>query len=146
MFERLGLLKKKNNEHRRSYPKLTTLASSMIQKDFKSLIPCIMRKRVELVISCKEDLKGKAHTVDYTKERDEDKESVGSSCHVTIHNEHDSLPQIKIDEDLEDIVWFYHISFNDNDPLEEEDAVYTSLELEEGVKTTIDPLKECFRV
>uniref|UniRef100_M1D921 Uncharacterized protein n=1 Tax=Solanum tuberosum TaxID=4113 RepID=M1D921_SOLTU len=50
-----------------------------------------------------EELKAKAHTVVYTKEREEDEESVGSSYHVTIHNEHDALPKIKIDEELEDI-------------------------------------------
>uniref|UniRef100_M1DCG6 Ribonuclease H n=1 Tax=Solanum tuberosum TaxID=4113 RepID=M1DCG6_SOLTU len=43
---------------------------------------------------------------------------------------------------LEDIVWCYHISVNDNDPLEEKDAGDDPLELEEGVKTTIDPLKD----
>lgn len=52
------------------------------------------------------------------------------------------LPQMKIDEELEDIVWCCHISVNDNDPLEEEDVVDAPPELEEGVKTTINPLKE----
>jgi len=37
VFKRLGPLKKRNNKHRRSHLKVTTLASSMIQKDFKSL-------------------------------------------------------------------------------------------------------------
>uniref|UniRef100_M1DUT0 Uncharacterized protein n=1 Tax=Solanum tuberosum TaxID=4113 RepID=M1DUT0_SOLTU len=82
VFERLGLLKKRNNKHRRSYLKVTTLASSIIQKDFKSLIPSRMRRRMELMVSCKEKLKAKAHTVVYTKEREEDEESVGSSYHV----------------------------------------------------------------
>ncbi|XP_049359184.1 uncharacterized protein LOC125823856 [Solanum verrucosum] len=101
-----------------------------------------MRRRVELVVSCKEELKAKAHTVVYTNEREEDEESVGSSNHVTIQNEYDSLPQMKIDEELEDVVWCCHISVNDNDPLEEEDARDAPPKLEEGVKTTIDPLKE----
>ena len=43
-----------------------------------------MRRRVELVVSCKEELKAKVHTVVYTKEHEEDEESVGSSNHVTI--------------------------------------------------------------
>ncbi|KAH0636131.1 hypothetical protein KY290_036559 [Solanum tuberosum] len=141
VFERLGQLKKRNNKHQRSYLKVTTLASYMIQKDFKSLIPSRMRRRVELVVSCKEELKAKAHTMVYTKECEEDEESVGSSYHVTIQNEHDSLPQMKIDEELEDIFWCCHIFVNDNDPLEEEDAGDAPPELEEGVKTTIDPLK-----
>ncbi|KAH0636173.1 hypothetical protein KY290_038328 [Solanum tuberosum] len=84
VFERLGPLKKKHNKHRRSYLKVTTPSSSMIQKDFKSLILSRMRRRVELVVSCKEELKEKAHTVVYTNEREEDEESVGSSYHVTI--------------------------------------------------------------
>ncbi|KAH0773265.1 hypothetical protein KY290_010402 [Solanum tuberosum] len=84
VFERLGPLKK--NKNMRSYLKVTTPASHLIRKDFKSLIPSRMRRRVELVVSCKEELKAKAHTVVYTKEREEDEESVGSSNHVTIQN------------------------------------------------------------
>ena len=97
---------------------------------------------MELMVSCKEELKAKVHTVVYTKEREEDEESVGSSNHVTIQNEYDSLPQKKIDEEVEDIVSCYHISVNDNDPLEEENAGDAPTKLEEGVKTTKDPMKE----
>ncbi|KAH0682668.1 hypothetical protein KY290_021252 [Solanum tuberosum] len=96
---RLGLLKKKNNKHQKSYLRVTMLASAMIQKNFKSLIPSRIRRRVELLVSCKEELKAKTHTVVYTKGRKEDEkkeEVVG-----------DALP-----------------------------------ELEEGVKTTTDPLME----
>ena len=50
------------------------------------------------MVSCKEELKAKVHTVVYTKEREEDEESVDSSNHVTIQNEYDSLPQKKIEE------------------------------------------------
>ncbi|KAH0651622.1 hypothetical protein KY290_032532 [Solanum tuberosum] len=82
VFEKLGPLKK--NKNLRSYLKVTTPASHLIRKDFKSLIPSRMRRRVELVVSCKEELKAKAHIVVYTKEREEDEESVGSSYHVTI--------------------------------------------------------------
>ncbi|KAH0735286.1 hypothetical protein KY285_010993 [Solanum tuberosum] len=136
VFERLGPLKK--NKNLRSYLKVTTPASHLVRKDFKSLIPSRMRRRVELVVSCKEELKAKVHTVVYTKEREEDEESVGSSNHITIQNEYDYLPQMKIDEELEDIVWCCHISVSDNDPLEEEDAGDAPPELEEGVQTTID--------
>ena len=59
---------------------------------------------MELMVSCKEELKAKVHTVVYTKELEKDEESVGSSNHVTIQNEYDSLPQMNIDEELEDIV------------------------------------------
>ena len=62
----------------------------------------------------KEELKAKVHTMVYTKDREEDEESVGSSNHVTIQNEYDSLPQMRIDEELEDIVSCCHISVNDN--------------------------------
>ncbi|XP_015072668.1 uncharacterized protein LOC107016840 [Solanum pennellii] len=141
MFKRLGPLKK-NNKNLRSYLKVTTPASHLIRKDFRSLIPYRMRRQVELVVSCKEELKAKVHTVVYTKEREEDEESVGSSNHVTIKNEYDSLPQKKIEEGVKDIVSCGHISVNDNDPVEVEDAKDAPPELEEGVKITIDPLKE----
>ncbi|XP_049378083.1 uncharacterized protein LOC125842824 [Solanum stenotomum] len=140
VFERLGLVKK--NKNLRSYLKVTTPASHLVRKDFKSSIPSRMRRRVELVVSCKEELKAKVHTVVYTKEHEEDEESVGSSNHITIQNEYDYLPQMKIDEELEDIVWSCHKSINDNDPLEEKDAGDAAPELKEGIKTTIDPLKE----
>ncbi|XP_069145970.1 uncharacterized protein [Solanum lycopersicum] len=99
VFERLGPLKK-NNKNLRSYLKVTTPDSHLIRKYFRSLIPSRMRRRVELVVSCKEELKAKVHSVVYTKERKEDEESV------------------------------------------EEDAKNDPPELEEGVKITIDPLKE----
>ncbi|XP_015068882.1 uncharacterized protein LOC107013500 [Solanum pennellii] len=141
VFERLGPLKK-NNKNLRSYLKVTTPTSHLIRKDFRSLISSRMRRRVELVVSCKGELKAKVHTVVYTKDREEDEESVGSSNHVTIQNEYDSMPQKNIEEEVEDIVSCCHISVNDNDPVEEEDAKDAPPELEEGVKITIDPLKE----
>ena len=52
------------------------------------------------------------------------------------------MPQKKIVEEVEDIVSCCHISVNENDPVEEEDAKDAPPELEEGVKITIDPLKE----
>lgn len=104
VFERLGPLKKKNNKHQRSYLRVTTLRSPMIQKDFKSIVPSRMKQRVELVVSCKKVLKAKANTVVYTKECEEDEESVGSSCHVTTQIENDASCQLKIDEELGGIV------------------------------------------
>ena len=94
MFERLGPLKK-NNKNMRSYLKVTRPTSHLIRKNFRSLIPSTMRRRVELMVSCKEELKAKVHTVVYTKERKEDEESI-SSNHVTIQNEYDSLPQRRL--------------------------------------------------
>lgn len=49
---------------------------------------------------------------------------------------------MKIDKESKDIVSCCHICVNDNDPLKEEDVGYAPPELEEEVKTTIDPLKE----
>ena len=103
VLERLGPLKK-NNKNLRSYLKVTTPTSHLIRKDFRSLIPSQMRRRVELMVSCKEELKAKVHTMVYTKDREEDEESVGSSNHVTIQNEYNSLPQKKIEEEVEDII------------------------------------------
>ncbi|XP_070030082.1 uncharacterized protein [Nicotiana sylvestris] len=74
-----------------------------------------MRRQTKLVVSCKEVLKVKPYTVVYTKEHDEDEENV-SPC--------------------------YHISFNDGDPQEDEDTKDAPPELEEGVKMTIDALKD----
>ncbi|XP_049394584.1 uncharacterized protein LOC125858841 [Solanum stenotomum] len=71
-----------------------------------------LKKNKNLRTSCKEEFKAKVRTVVYTKEREEDEESC---CHISV---------------------------NDNDPLEEEDVGDAPPELEEGVKTTIDPLKE----
>ena len=47
---------------------------------------------MELMVSCKEELKAKDHIVVYTKENEEHEEHVGFSNHVTIQNEYDSLP------------------------------------------------------
>ncbi|XP_070013118.1 uncharacterized protein [Nicotiana sylvestris] len=44
--------------------------------------------------------------------------------------------------ELEDVSPCYHISFNDGDPQEDEDAKDAPPELEEGVKTIVDSLKE----
>ena len=53
---------------------------------------------MELVVSYKKDFKRKNDVVVYTKEREKDEKSVGSSNQVTIQNEYDSLPQKKIEE------------------------------------------------
>ncbi|XP_070018032.1 uncharacterized protein [Nicotiana sylvestris] len=49
---------------------------------------------------------------------------------------------IEDNAELEDISLCYHISFNNGDPQEDEDAKDAPPELEEGVKTTVDALKE----
>ncbi|XP_070042509.1 uncharacterized protein [Nicotiana tomentosiformis] len=71
-----------------------------------------MKRQTKGMVSCDEVLKVKPYTMVYTKERDEDEESVGSSYHVTAQSEHD------------------------------EDAKYSPPELQERVKTIVDALKE----
>ncbi|XP_060202223.1 uncharacterized protein LOC132630681 [Lycium barbarum] len=79
-----------------------------------------MRRQTDLMVSYGEVLKENSHIVVYTKERDEDEQSVGSSYHVTCN----------------------HISINDGEPQEDEDAKDALPEFEEGVKTTVNALKE----
>ncbi|XP_060190648.1 uncharacterized protein LOC132619910 [Lycium barbarum] len=144
VFERLGPMKngskiRRNHKRMKSsfFPK-----SQNISKDFRSLIPSRMRRQTDLVVSCGEVLKAKSHVVVYTKERDEDEESVGSSYHVTVQDERDTLSPIRVDEELEDFSWCYHIYVDDGEPQEDEDAKDAPPEFEEGVKTTVDALKE----
>ncbi|XP_070015021.1 uncharacterized protein [Nicotiana sylvestris] len=101
-----------------------------------------MRRQTKLVVSYKEVLKVKPYTVVYTKEREEDEKSVGSSYHVTAQGEHGVLSLMEDDEKLDDVSPCYHISFNDGDPQEDEDANDAPIVLEEGVKAMIDSLKE----
>ena len=81
-----------------------------------------MRQGLKLLVSYIEELKAKVHIVVYTKEREEDYESVSFWNHVTFQNEYNSLPLTKFDEELEDIFWYWHISINENYPYEEEDV------------------------
>ncbi|XP_070039572.1 uncharacterized protein [Nicotiana tomentosiformis] len=144
VFERLGPLKK-GNKFQRNYRNTRTPASPKIQKiskDFQSLVPSRMRRQTKFMVSCDEVLKVKPYTVVYTKECDEDKESMGSSYHVTAQGEHGVSYLMEDDEKLEDVSLCYHISFNDGDPQEDKDAKDAPPELEEGVKATIDALKE----
>ncbi|XP_049370599.1 uncharacterized protein LOC125835509 [Solanum verrucosum] len=69
-------------------------------------------------------------------------ENVGSSYHVATQDERHNFSPIKIDGELENVSWCYHISFNDGEPQEDEDAKDASPELEERVKMTVDALKE----
>ncbi|XP_059288127.1 uncharacterized protein LOC132041429 [Lycium ferocissimum] len=145
MFERLRplkLKKKRKNKFHKDYQSVKMLALPRTQKDIQSLIPSRMRRQTNLIVSCGEVLKEKSHTVVYTKERDEDEESVGSSYHITIQSDQDTSFQMEVAEKLEDISACYHISFNDSDSQENEDARDAPSELEEGVKTTVDSLKE----
>ncbi|KAH0686027.1 hypothetical protein KY284_016580 [Solanum tuberosum] len=101
-----------------------------------------MRRQTNIVVSCGEVQKAKSHVVVDTKQRDEYEESVGSSYHVTTQDERHIFTPIKIDGELEKVSWCYHISFNDGELQEDEDAKDAPPELEEGVKVTVDALKE----
>ncbi|KAK4351413.1 hypothetical protein RND71_030726 [Anisodus tanguticus] len=88
VFKRLGLLKmKKKNNFYRYYQSMKMPAFPKTYMDSQSLIPSRIRQQIKLVILCREVLKAKLHTVVYTKERDEDEESVGSSYHVTAQSD-----------------------------------------------------------
>ncbi|XP_070050774.1 uncharacterized protein [Nicotiana tomentosiformis] len=144
VFERLGSLKK-GNKFQRNYRNTKTAALPKIQKiskDFQSLVPSRMKRQIKVMVSCDEVLKVKPYTVVYTKERDEDEENVGSLYHITAQGEHGVLSLMEDDEKLDYVSPYYHISFNDGDPQEDEDAKDAPRELEEGVKTTVDVLKK----
>ncbi|XP_070013905.1 uncharacterized protein [Nicotiana sylvestris] len=144
VFERLGPLKK-GNKSQRNFQSIRTPVPPKIQKisnNFQSLVPSRMSQQTKLVVSCKEVLKVKPYTMVYTKEYDEDEESVGSSYHVTIQGENGVPYSLEDNVELKDVSPCYHISFNDGDPQEDEDAKDVPPELEEGVKTTVDALKE----
>ena len=49
---------------------------------------------------------------------------------------------IKIDGESKNVEWCYHMFFNDGEPQEDEDAKDVPTKLEEGVKVTVDTLKE----
>ncbi|KAI3457318.1 hypothetical protein Pfo_013981 [Paulownia fortunei] len=81
----------------------------------KNLIPSRMRRCTTLLISCEKVLKVKLQTIIFTQTQDDedDRESIASSYHITLSEE-----------------------------MEEEDAEVAPPELEEGVKATVDELKE----
>ncbi|KAL0313516.1 UNVERIFIED_CONTAM: Retrovirus-related Pol polyprotein from transposon opus [Sesamum radiatum] len=94
-----------------------------------------MKRHNNLIISCDKVLKVKLQTIIFTKAQEEevdDKESVVSSYHTScgdgmIENE---------------VATTYHITLSEKDSVEEEDAEIAPLELEEGVKITVDEFKE----
>ncbi|XP_070008667.1 uncharacterized protein [Nicotiana sylvestris] len=145
VFERFGPLKRKKNKSHRNYEKIRRPLPSRVQsisKECQSLVPSRMRQQSELLISCGEVLKVKTRTVVHTREHDEDEESVGSSYHITTNKEQYTSSLRKFDKYLGDASWCGHISFNDDDTQKDEDVEDAPAELEEGIKMTIDALKE----
>ncbi|KAK4391469.1 hypothetical protein Sango_1924700 [Sesamum angolense] len=91
-----------------------------------------MKRQKTLTVSCGKVLKAKAQTVIFTQVQSndaDDKESVASSNYISEGAE-------------ENIAQTYHITFIEDSEVEEEDAEDAPAELEEGIKATIDELKE----
>ncbi|XP_071924992.1 uncharacterized protein [Coffea arabica] len=122
VFKRLGPQKrqKSQNSHKSKGKMAKSLQNLEEPSDcphkFGSIIPSRMRRCTDLVIKCGTELRVREHTVVYTRPKEDDEESVASCNHITI-----------IDGDS---------------PEEEEDAEDAPPELEEGVKATVDDLKE----
>ncbi|KAL0336719.1 UNVERIFIED_CONTAM: Transposon Tf2-11 polyprotein [Sesamum radiatum] len=98
----------------------------------RSLIPSRMRRQTTLTVSCGRVLKVKAQTMIFTQvqsDDNDDKESVTSSYYISNGAE-------------VDIAQTYHITLIEDGEVEEEGAGDAPVELEEGIKATIDELKE----
>ncbi|KAL0421191.1 UNVERIFIED_CONTAM: putative protein K02A2.6 [Sesamum latifolium] len=105
--------------------------SSPTQK-LRSLIPSRMRRQTTLAISCEKVLKVKAQTMVFTRvqsDDEDDRESVASSNYISNGTE-------------EDFAQIYHVTLIEDGEIEEEDAEDALVELEEGVKATVDELRE----
>ncbi|KAL0440126.1 UNVERIFIED_CONTAM: Transposon Tf2-12 polyprotein [Sesamum latifolium] len=105
--------------------------SSPIQK-LRSLIPSRMRRQTTLAISCEKVLKVKAQTMVFTRvqsDDEDDRESVASSNYISNGTE-------------EDFAQIYHVTLIEDGKIEEEDAKDAPIELEEGVKATVNELRE----
>ncbi|XP_071939172.1 uncharacterized protein [Coffea arabica] len=122
VFKRLGSQRKQKpqNSHRSKGKMAKSLQNLEEPSDcphkFGSIIPSRMKRCTDLVIKCGTELRVREHTVVYTRPKEDDEESVASCNHITL-----------IDGDS---------------PEEEEDAEDAPPELEEGVKATVDDLKE----
>ncbi|KAL0295768.1 UNVERIFIED_CONTAM: hypothetical protein Sangu_2507000 [Sesamum angustifolium] len=91
-----------------------------------------MRRQTTLTVSCGRVLKVKAQTMIFTQvqsDDNDDKESVTSSYYISNGAE-------------EYIAQTYHITLIEDGEVEEEGAGDAPVELEEGIKATIDELKE----
>ncbi|KAL0373432.1 UNVERIFIED_CONTAM: hypothetical protein Sradi_3258900 [Sesamum radiatum] len=108
---------------------------SQAHQKLQSLIPSSMKRCSNLIISCNKVLKVKFQTIILTKsqeDEDDDEESIASSYHI-------SCGEGMIEDE---VATTYHITLSEEDSVEEEDAKIAPPELEEGVKATVDELKE----
>ncbi|KAL0416672.1 UNVERIFIED_CONTAM: Transposon Tf2-12 polyprotein [Sesamum latifolium] len=91
-----------------------------------------MRRQTTLAISCGKVLKVKAQTMIFTQvqsDDEDDRKSVASSNYINNSTE-------------EDFAQIYHVTLIEDGEIEEEDAEDAPVELEKGVKTTVDELRE----
>ncbi|XP_057790567.1 LOW QUALITY PROTEIN: uncharacterized protein LOC131007657 [Salvia miltiorrhiza] len=115
-----------------------------ITEKLRSSIPSRMKRCTTLLISCGKELKAKMKTIIFTRdaEDDEDRESVASSYYITngANNpiSHTTQGQVR----CEDIVTSNHITSCEEVVVEEEDAEIAPQQFEEGVKATVDELRE----
>ncbi|KAL0322046.1 UNVERIFIED_CONTAM: hypothetical protein Scaly_2501000 [Sesamum calycinum] len=135
VFDRLGPYKRVGHQKKCAF-KVTVrskknIKSSHTQK-LRSLIPSGMKRQTTLTVSCGRVLKAKAQTVIFTQvqsDDEDDKESVASPNYISNGTE-ENIPQT------------YHITLIEDGEVEEEDVEDAPAELEEGIKATIDELKE----
>ncbi|KAL0444592.1 UNVERIFIED_CONTAM: hypothetical protein Slati_2181900 [Sesamum latifolium] len=135
VFDRLGPHKRMGYQKKGTFKVTTYLKkntkSSPTQK-LRSLIPSRMRRQTTLAISCGKVLKVKAQTMVFTQvqsDDEDDRESVASSNYINNSTE-------------EDFAQIYHVTLIEDGEIEEEDAKDAPVELEEGVKATVDELRE----
>ncbi|XP_057770207.1 uncharacterized protein LOC130990022 [Salvia miltiorrhiza] len=117
-----------------------------ITEKLRSSIPSRMKRCTTLLISCGKELKAKMKTIIFTRdaEDDEDRESVASSYYTTnsasnpVPLPHTTQGQVR----REDVVTSNHITSCEEVVVEEEDAEIAPQQFEEGVKATVDELRE----
>ncbi|KAL0405376.1 UNVERIFIED_CONTAM: Transposon Tf2-12 polyprotein [Sesamum latifolium] len=135
VFDRLGPRKRMGYQKKGAF-KVTAyskknIKSSPTQK-LRSLIPSRMRRQTTLAISCEKVLKVKAQTMIFTQvqsDDEDDRKSVASSNYINNSTE-------------EDFAQIYHVTLIKDSEIKEEDTEDAPVELEEGVKATIDELRE----
>ncbi|KAL0416646.1 UNVERIFIED_CONTAM: putative protein K02A2.6 [Sesamum latifolium] len=135
VFDRLGSRRRMGYQKKGAF-KVTAYSkkntkSSPTQK-LRSLIPSRIRRQTTLSISCGKVLKVKAQTMIFTQvqsDDEDDRKSVASSNYINNSTE-------------EDFAQIYHVTLIEDGEIEEEDAEDAPVELEEGVKATIDELRE----
>ncbi|KAH6776184.1 hypothetical protein C2S52_013745 [Perilla frutescens var. hirtella] len=106
----------------------------------KSVAPFYRKKQTTLTITYGKELQAKVRTVALTEISDieDDRESVASSFYV-VSRIRDSIPQTVQDEETASS---HHITLDEGTEIEEKDAEEAPPQLEEGVKATMDELKE----